>query len=206
MGEPANLHPANKEDLLKTDLNFDSFLFVNKMQNNSRNKASKRGRGGAAVKNTRAISGFMEKIRSHDIAENVHVGRVVKKLGNGQVEVLYSVKKRDIIKDNDGEVLEDKDNYELRTVQAKIRGTFRGRSKRSVWIEPNSPVLIEDSGLGIIEITALLTREQLKDMKKEMFIHPEILKEQGGTGEGDHAVEFANDTDEDSSDQNIDDI
>lgn len=177
------------------------------MQNNSRNKASKRGRGGAAVKNTRAISGYMDTVRSHEIAENIYVGRVDRKLGNGRVEVRYAVKKRDIITDKDGEVLEDKDSYELKTGQAIIRGTFRGRSKRSVWIEVNSPVLIEDSGLGIMEIKALLTREQLKDMAKETYIHPQILSDQGASaGEGD-VIEFANESEEeDISDSDINNI
>lgn len=177
------------------------------MQNNSRNKASKRGRGGAAVKNNRAISGFVDTVRSHETANNIYVGRVDRKLGNGRVEVRYAVKKRDVIKDSEGEVLEDKDGYELKTGQAIIRGSFRGRSKRAVWIEVNSPVLIEDSGLGIMEINALLTRDQLKDLAKEIFVHPQILSDQGTSAPEGDAFEFGNESEkEDISDNDIDNI
>ena len=185
------------------------------MQNNSRNKASKRGRGGAGVKNQRAIAGIMDGLRSQErsgldveLADNIYVGRVDRKLGNGRVEVRYAIKKRDIIQDKDGTVLEDKDSYQLQTGQAIIRGTFRGRSKRAVWIEVNSPVLIEDSGLGIMEIKALLTRDQLKDLAKEIYIHPTILSEQGGSADEGDVIEFAEDADDDGklSDKDIDNI
>lgn len=185
------------------------------MQNNSRNKASKRGRGGAGVKNQRAIAGVIDGLHSQerrglevDLAENIYVGRVDRKLGNGRVEVRYAVKKREVIEDKDGEVLEDKDSYQLQTGQAIIRGTFRGRSKRAVWIEVNSPVLIEDSGLGIMEIKALLTRDQLKDLAKEIYIHPTILSDQGSPAEEGDGIEFANESEDDGkiSDKDIDNI
>jgi hypothetical protein len=185
------------------------------MQNNSRNKASKRGRGGAGAKNQRAITGVFDDLRSQerrgldvDLSENIYVGRVDRKLGNGRVEVRYAVKKRDVIEDKDGVVLEDKDSYQLQTGQAIIRGTFRGRSKRAVWIEVNSPVLIEDSGLGIMEIKALLTRDQLNDLSKEIYIHPVIMSEQGGAAETEDVIEFGNESDNEGkiSDKDIDNI
>lgn len=185
------------------------------MQNNSRNKASKRGRGGAGAKNQRAISNVFSELHTQEkcgldveLAQNIYVGRVDRKLGNGRVEVRYAIKKREVIEDKDGTVLQDKDSYQLQTGQAIIRGTFRGRSKRAVWIEVNSPVLIEDSGLGIMEIKALLTRDQLKDLAKEIYIHPTILSDQGASAEEGDAIEFANDADEDEklSDKDIDNI
>lgn len=184
------------------------------MQNNSRNKASKRGRGGAGAKNQRAIAGVVDGLHSQkksgldvELAENIYVGRVDRKLGNGRVEVRYAIKKHEIIEDRDGVVLEEKDSYQLQTGQAIIRGTFRGRSKRAVWIEVNSPVLIEDSGLGIMEIKALLTRDQLKDLAKEIYIHPTILSDQGASGEDGDAIEFAHESDDEKlSDKDIDNI
>lgn len=176
------------------------------MQNNSRNKASKRGRGGAAVKNGRAISEFVDTVRSQEnTTSNIYVGRVDRKLGNGRVEVRYAVKKREVIEAY-GEVLQDKETYELKTGQAIIRGSFRGRSKRSVWIEVNSPVLIEDSGLGIMEIKALLTRDQLKDIAKETYVHPQILSDQGASAPEGDAFEFGNESEEEASDTDIDNI
>jgi len=183
------------------------------MQNNSRNKASKRGRGGAGVKNLRAITGVFDELHSQEkfgedveLAANIHVARVGRKLGNGRVEVRYAVKKRDVIESDDGSVLEDKNSYQLQLGQAIIRGTFRGRSKRAVWIEVNSPVLIEDSGLGIMEVKALLTREQLKDLSKEIFIHPQLISDQGASANEGDAVDFENEEEPKISDKDIDNI
>jgi hypothetical protein len=183
------------------------------MQNNSRNKASKRGRGGAGVKNLRAITGVFDELHSQEkfgedveLAANIHVARVERKLGNGRVEVRYAVKKRDVIESDDGSVLEDKNSYQLQLGQAIIRGTFRGRSKRAVWIEVNSPVLIEDSGLGIMEVKALLTREQLKDLSKEIFIHPQLISDQGASANEGDAVDFENEEEPKISDKDIDNI
>ena len=183
------------------------------MQNNSRNKASKRGRGGAGVKNQRAITEVLDVLHSQEksgddveLSDNIYVARVDRKLGNGRVEVRYAVKKRDIIKDNDGCVLEDKDTYQLQVGQAIIRGTFRGRSKRAVWIEVNSPVLVEDSGLGIMEIKALLTREQLMELSKEIYVHPQIMSDQGTSVETEDVIHFETEEETKISDRDIDNI
>lgn len=170
------------------------------MQNNSRNKASKCGVGkqGVANKNTRVINEIFREINFQneagldtELPENIYIGRVSRKLGNGRLEVSYSVQKREEIKDNDGTVLEDKVECILQQGQVKIPGKFRGRSKRSVWIDINSIVIIEDSGLGIMEIKALLTRDQLKDLSKEMSIHPQILADQlGGAEQEELGIEF----------------
>lgn len=187
------------------------------MQNNSRNKASKCGGGkqGVANKNTRAITEIFKEINfqtqaglNSELPENIYVGRVARKLGNGRVEVSYSVQKREEIVDNDGTVLEDKIKCIIQQGQVKIPGKFRGRSKRSVWIEVNSIVIIEDSGLGIMEIKALLTRDQLKDLSAEMNIHPQVLADQlGGADQEELGIEF--ETEESTkhlSSKEIDDI
>jgi hypothetical protein len=187
------------------------------MQNNSRNKASKRGGGkqGIASKNTRAITEIFREINFQseagletELPENIHVGRVIRKLGNGRVEVNYSVRKQDTIEDNEGNVLEEVATCHIQQGQAIIRGSFRGKAKRSVWIEVNSIVVIEDSGLGIMEIKALMTREQLKDLSEEMKIHPQILSDQLGGGEKeDIGIEFINEEpDKRISSKEIDDI
>ena len=186
------------------------------MQNNSRNKASKRGSGkqGVLNKNTRAINEIVKEINfksqagiETELPENIYIGRVVRKLGNGRVEVSYSVQKRESIEDDEGTVLEDKVKCIIQQGQVKIPGKFRGKSKRSVWIEANSIVIIEDSGLGIMEIKALMTRDQLKDLSKEMNIHSQILSDQLGDVNEEIGIEFeSEETDKKILDKEIDNI
>ena len=62
--------------------------------------------------------------------------------------------------------------------QAVIRGSFRGRGKRSVWIDIGSIVVLADVGLAgsaEFEIVAVLSSSQIHDIKKEMTIDPRIL-------------------------------
>ncbi len=187
------------------------------MQNNSRNKASKCGNGkqGVSNKNTRAINEIVREINfkseaglETELPENIYIGRVIRKLGNGRLEVAYSMQKHEKIEDNDGNILEDKVKCIVQQGQVKIPGKFRGRSKRSVWIEVNSILIIEDSGLGIMEVKALMNRDQLKDLSKEMDIHPQILSDQlGGDDKEEIGIEF--DSEESSkhlSSKEIDDI
>lgn len=184
------------------------------MQNNSRNKASKCGRGGTGVKNQRAIAGVFDDIRSQEkrgekseLADNIHVGRVIQKPGDGRVKVQYAFKS-EVFKDKDGSVIKDGDEYELQDVIARIPGKFRQRrEKRANWIDVNSLVLIEDSGLGIVEIKALLTRDQLKDLSNKIFIHPIFKSDQNNSGEG-GGVEFAEESEEEKEmlDKDIDNI
>ena len=62
--------------------------------------------------------------------------------------------------------------------QAIIRGSFRGRGKRSVWIDENSIVIVADSGLGgsaEFEIMALLSSDEIRDIRKVKELDPRIL-------------------------------
>ncbi len=184
------------------------------MQNNSRNKASKRGGGkqGASSKNTRAINGVFDDLHlqqriglESELPANIYIGRVDKKLGNGRVEVRYFEKERQIIEDKDGSIIDERIVYPIKTGQAIIRGSFRGKAKRAVWIDINSIVMIEDSGLGIMEVKALLTRDQLKDLSEDIYIHPQILSDDG-TGANDDGIEFEREDNQKLSDGDIDNI
>jgi hypothetical protein len=67
------------------------------------------------------------------------------------------------------------DDYNPITDHALIRGSFRGKGKHSVWIDSGSIVAVADTGVGLYEIMAVLTRDELKEISKQTFIHPHIL-------------------------------
>jgi hypothetical protein len=129
-------------------------------QKNAGAKASKRV-SGVQSKNSRFINAYLDDLRKEGRAEDVYIGRVIGRLGNGRMEVFYiDAKKRP------------------QTVQAVIRGSFRGKGKRSVWIDIGSIVAIADSGIGgsaEFEIMAILSQEDLDSLRRETQLDPRIL-------------------------------
>ena len=67
-----------------------------------------------------------------------HVGRIVRRLGDGRMEIFYTVK----------ETISGKERPVDKLIQAPIRGGMRGRGKRDVWVDVGSVVLFEETGLG----------------------------------------------------------
>jgi hypothetical protein len=129
-------------------------------QKNTGNKGAKRETG-VSMKNNRFITSFLDDIRKEGNVADVHVSRIMRKMGNGRVEVFYVDEKK-----------------KPHTVQAVIRGSFRGRGKRSVWIDDNAIVIVADSGIGgsaEFEVVAVLSPEQLHDLRKETEIDPRVV-------------------------------
>jgi hypothetical protein len=128
-------------------------------QKNSGAKASKRV-SPVETKNTKFIQSFMEDVKKETDIGFVFVGRVIKKLGNGRVEVVY----------------QGKGGFKI--AQAVIRGSFRGKAKRSMWIEVGSIVIIADSGVaGTAEfsVMALLSDDEVRDVRNTMDLSPRIF-------------------------------
>lgn len=129
-------------------------------QKNTGNKGAKRETG-VSMKNKRFIASFLDDIRKDGNVADVYVSRIMRKMGNGRVEVFYVDEKK-----------------QPRTVQAVIRGSFRGRGKRSVWIDDNAIVMVADSGINgsaEFEVVAVLSPEQLRDLRKETEIDPRVI-------------------------------
>lgn len=129
-------------------------------QKNSGNRGSKKG-DNVCAKNRRFVQSLLSDIREEGNIEDVYVARITKKMGNGRVEAFY---------------IDAKGHPQVK--QALIRGSFRGKAKRSVWIETGSIVVIADSGIGgsaEFEIMALLSHDDIRDIRKELDIDPRIL-------------------------------
>ena len=129
-------------------------------QKNSGAKASKRV-SGVQAKNSRFVSEFMSDLTESGNSEDIYIARVISRMGNGRMEVFYM------------------DSQQLpQTVQAVIRGSFRGKGKRSVWIDIGSIVVIADSGISgsaEFEIMAILTPTDVHEIKKIIDLDPRIL-------------------------------
>jgi hypothetical protein len=133
-------------------------------QKNTGNRGSKK-ESGVSSKNRRFVQNLIDDLRADVELSEVYIGRVLKKLGNGRTEVFFMKKNKD------GVLLPN-------ISQAIIRGSFRGKGKRSVWIDVGSVVAIADVGLAgsaSHEIMAVIPPEQIRDMKKEFDIDPRII-------------------------------
>jgi hypothetical protein len=133
-------------------------------QKNSGNKGAKRETG-ASSKNRRFVQNFMDDLRAEGGVEHVHIARVLRRLGDGRMEVFFTEK----VKGNDSKG---------RVAQAVIRGSFRGRGKHSVWIDFGSIVAIAETGVAgpsALEIVAVLTADQMRDIGREIIIDPRVL-------------------------------
>jgi len=132
-------------------------------QKNSANKKSKKGEG--LTKNGRFIQSILEDLRNSEDISDIHIARVIKKMGNGRVEVFY--------------IQPDKEGVQRTHIeQAVIRGSFRGKGKRSAWIEVGSIVAVADVGLAgsaAFEIMGVFNQDQVSDLRKEIEIDPRIF-------------------------------
>ena len=70
--------------------------------------------------------------------DGAFVGRVMRRLGDGRMEIFYTAK----------ETIGGKERIVDKMIQAPIRGGMRGRGKKDVWIDVGSVVLFEETGLG----------------------------------------------------------
>jgi len=129
-------------------------------QKNAGAKASKRV-SNVQNKSKRLINAYLDDLTRGSDVSDVYVARVIGRLGNGRMNVFY--------------IGEEKVPF---TVQAIIRGTFRGKAKRSVWIDVGSIVMIADSGIdgsARYEIIAVLSQSDIDSIRHEMEVDPRIL-------------------------------
>jgi hypothetical protein len=166
-------------------------------QKNSGNKKAKRETG-IAVKNRKFIADMLYDYRKEGKVEDIYIGRVTRMLGNGRVDVFYVAKEIETVFDKDGDEIE-KEVYNSYEKQASIRGSFRGRGKHSVWIGVGTAVAIADcnlknlNGVDMLEIRAVLTRDQLKEISTEIHVDGRVLN---GVQDGENTVEDAIEFDE----------
>jgi hypothetical protein len=114
------------------------------------------------TKNSRFGDAFIAQFREDETQDkNLYVGRVLRKFGNGRIEVFFM------------------DNSNRATVdQAIIRGVFRGgRGKEMAFVDVNSIVIMADNEVSGAKYTivSVLNSDQIKIVKKEMCLDARIF-------------------------------
>ena len=173
-------------------------------QKQAGNRGAKRETG-ASKKNRKFVQDFIDDLRTEGSVEHVHIGRVIRRLGDGRMEVFY--------------VEKVKDEQRGKTTQAKIPGKFSGRGKHSVWIDVGSFVAIGDTGVrgsAAFEIVAVFTPDQMREIARDFNIDPRLLMVDNvdstqlvnnkTTAKDDVGYEFDKVEEEDEDDVDVDNI
>jgi hypothetical protein len=157
----------------------------------SGHKSQKNSEGNKAKNNRLKSDAALDDI-ALDEAEGIVIGRVIRRLGCGRMEVFYVEKKPDMPK------------YD-RLINAALRGGLRGKGKKSVWVDVDSLVVCAETGLAgkTHEILSVLTQEQVAHYRKMCPDADPRLFLKGGsesTDKKEEQIEF------EDSDVDVDDI
>lgn len=177
---------------------------TDKMPRNTTGGSAHRGQrnseGSKARHNREFIDDLLDDYKKNEKTDGVYVGRVLRRMGSGRMEVFYMVKKK----------ADDDEDERLEPVQQimPMRGGLRGKAKKTVWVDLDSLVMIAETGLGgtTHEIIAVFSPEQVERYRK-LFPHADerLFLKNGNTEAADDAggIVFAMD---EGAEVDVDDI
>ena len=139
----------------------------------SGHKAQRNSEGSKARHNREHVDDLLDDYRKGETTDGVYVGRVLRRMGNGRMEVFYV---RPVV-DTDPE---ERLVYDPEAVKAtRLRmlavqqimpmcGGLRGKAKKTVWVDIDSLVMIAETGLAgtTHEIIAVFTPDHVARYRK----------------------------------------
>lgn len=145
----------------------------------SAHRGQRNSEGSKARHNREFIDDLLDDYRNKQDTTGVYVGRVLRRMGSGRMEVFYMVKKK-------------ADKFEKEREEAvqqimPMRGGLRGKAKKTVWVDIDSLVMIAETGLAgtTHEIIAVFSPEQVA---KYRALFPDaderLFMKNGGVAEG----------------------
>ena len=139
----------------------------------SGHKAQRNSEGSKARHNREFIDDLLDDYRRGEKVPEVNVGRVLRRMGCGRMEVFYI---KDVVEKLDEESLaydapvKKAPKVRKEDVQQIIpmRGGLRGKAKKTVWVDIDSLVMIAETGLSgtTHEIVAVFSPEQVARYRK----------------------------------------
>lgn len=155
----------------------------------SGHKAQKNSEGSKARHNREFIDDLLDDYRRGDPVEDVYVGRVLRRMGCGRMEVFYI---KNVVDKVDEEALAYegpiKKAPKVRKVDVQqiipMRGGLRGKAKKTVWVDVDSLVMLAGTGLAgtTHEIIAVFSADQVERYRKLKPDADERLFLRGGAG------------------------
>lgn len=134
----------------------------------SGHKAQRNSEGSKARNNRCLVDDLLDDYRDDAITTGVFVGRVLKRMGSGRMEVFF----KDQLGDTHQMIL-------------PLRGGLRGKGKSSVWVDVDSIVMIAETGLSGMthEIVAVFSDVQVARYKKLVPTADPRLFQRGGSAD-----------------------
>jgi hypothetical protein len=132
---------------------------TDKMPRNTTGGSAHRGQrnseGSKARHNREFIEDLLDDYKKNEKTDGVYVGRVLRRMGCGRMEVFYLIKKN-------ADADEDERMEAVQQIMP-MRGGLRGKAKKTVWVDIDSLVMLAETGLGgtTHEIVAVFNPEQV---------------------------------------------
>lgn len=125
----------------------------------SKHKSHSNSESSKARNNRTIIDDLLDDYRDGSNTDGVFVGRVLRRMGSGRMEVFYVRKHFNEFEGDHGEEV---------TQIIPMRGGLRGRGKKDVWVEPGCLVVLSDTGLAQTthEIVAVFSPTQVARLRK----------------------------------------
>jgi hypothetical protein len=131
------------------------------LQGGSKHKKGSNSESSTLKKNRKLFNNLLADINEGDDINGIHVGRVMRKMGDGRMEVDYI------------------DEDRLKTVSARMKGSIRGRGKKDAWVDVGSFVILNYTGVEgslAYEIVMPLDAKQVAELRKEGMISEHLLE------------------------------
>ena len=165
----------------------------------SKHKAQSNSESSKARNNRTIIDNLLDDYRLGTNTDGVFVGRVLRRMGSGRMEVFYMRKQYNEFEGEHGVEV---------TQIVPMRGGLRGRGKKDVWVDPGALVVLAETGLAQTthEIVAVFSAAQIAKLRKlKPEMDPRFFAETGTTQEDEGGIIIADDSDEEG-DVNVEDI
>lgn len=164
----------------------------------SKHKSQSNSESSKARNNRTIIDDLLDDYRDGSNTDGVFVGRVLRRMGSGRMEVFYIHKQYNEFEGDHGTEV---------TQVIPMRGGLRGRGKKDVWVEPGSLVVICETGLAQTthEIIAVFSASQVARLRKlKPTMDARFFADISGTAEEDQGgIIIAEDSEEEV---NVEDI
>ena len=140
----------------------------------SKHKSQSNSESSKARNNRTIIDDLLDDYRDGSNTDGVFVGRVLRRMGCGRMEVFYVKKEFNEFEGEHGTEC---------TQIIPMRGGLRGRGKKDVWVEPGCLVVLSETGLGQTthEIVAVFSAPQIARLRKlKPDMNPRFFAEEPG--------------------------
>jgi hypothetical protein len=126
----------------------------------SGHKAQRNSEGSKARNNRLFVDDLLDDYKNGEQTDGVYVGRVLRRMGCGRMEVFYMEKMG-------GDDIEEEKFISTQKIMP-MRGGLRGKGKKAVWVDVGAVVMIAETGLAgtTHEIVAVFSPEQVARLKK----------------------------------------